>query len=91
MAERLISKETNKVIAQPPTTEQYDEMVEALSIDEYFLAVCVQHSHTLWAVLRFLESPECDIEEFLPESQALTLDHAKVLEGICREIFRPLS
>lgn len=89
-AERLISKETNKIITQPPTNGEYNEMVEALSTDELFLVVCVQHSDKLGAVLRFLESPERDIEELLPESQALTVHHVEVLEGICREVFRPL-
>jgi hypothetical protein len=87
-ARRLIS--TNKIPAKPPTDNEYARMVEVLSTDSNFLVVCVKYSDTLRAALRFLESPACDIEEFLPGVQSLTMRNVEVLEGINQELFRPL-
>lgn len=89
-AERLISKDTNKVLAKPPTDGEYAKMVEVLSTDANFLVVCVQHSNTLRVALHFLESQGCDIRSLLPEAQSLTMRNVEVLEGICHEVFRPL-
>lgn len=84
----LIGKASNETVAKPPTDNEYAKMVEVLSTDVAFLVVCVRHADKLRAALRFLESPECDIEKFLPESQALTMHNVEVLEGINHEIFR---